>query len=202
MRGSSARRRSIGSVPSAAMRRVREQGFGSSEQTPPSSLSRHRGPHSSPSPSGSRTRTSGMVPIARPFCRRASLSRFSGVNTERAAGSFPRRIGGSEPRSCVSSLILGGEGRSRTHQRQVHCLSTDLKSADATGQPSSPYSVPCYPCMNATLAFWRRPHDHACENKAAPSKRGFGSCLHARWRSRSGAEAATRKSPTRLVISS
>jgi len=45
------------------------------------------------SPSGSRTQTSGTDAVARPFCRRASRSRFSGVNADGAAWRLLVRIG-------------------------------------------------------------------------------------------------------------
>ena len=46
------------------------------------------------SPSGSRMQISGTVPASMPFCRRASLSRASGVKTEGARWFLRRRMGG------------------------------------------------------------------------------------------------------------
>src|SRR3989344_412385 len=60
------------------------------------------------------------------------------------------RMVAGEPSHDVRSPESGGEGRRRTHQRQGCCLSSDLKSEDATGLPSSPYSFD----QDFSLAFF------------------------------------------------
>ena len=66
------------------------------------------------SPSGSRMQISGTMPAPMPFCRRASLSRASGVKTEGARWFLRRRIGGGFPiSSCFGAVIALHPSRSR-----------------------------------------------------------------------------------------
>ena len=56
------------------------------------------------SPSGSSTQTAGTPDASMPFWRRASRSRFSGVNADGASWRLPARIGAE--RSAPSFIVL------------------------------------------------------------------------------------------------
>jgi hypothetical protein len=69
------------------------------------------------SPSGSRMQTWGTCRLSMPFCRRASLSRASGVKTDGASTSLRRRIGGCPPLSSFPCAINVSKIHSRVGAR-------------------------------------------------------------------------------------